>query len=106
RGGGGGGGSGAVDQAAELLDSWALAGDPLLDGGLGIALAAPLDEVEAELLEVAGQAGGEQPLPLVAGREAGRRALRPVERESLAEPRIGVGQGDLVDSEALAVSGD
>jgi hypothetical protein len=51
-----------------------------------------LEELQPELLEVAREARREQPFPLVPGREAVRRRLRPVEAQRFAELRIGPGQ--------------
>ena len=71
----------AFDDPAELLHPGALRGDPLVDRLGRLAPALPVEEVEAELLEVAGEAGGQQPLPLVARLEVVRRTLRPIESQ-------------------------
>ena len=87
----------AADQLAELCDARGIALDPALDRRVGILVAAAREEIDPQLLEVAGQAGGQQPLPLVGGNEARDLLLRPVEPERFAEPDVGAGQGQLVD---------
>jgi hypothetical protein len=58
------------------------------------------------LLEVAGEAGGEQPFPLVARLEIVGGVLRPVEAERLAQLGVGAGQLNLVDFLLLAQHGE
>ena len=91
----GGGGDGRVadpfDDPAELVDPGALGRDPLVDGLGRLAAALALEEVEAELLEIAGEAGGEQPLPLVAAPGSGWR--RPAPSRGRAPRRAGCRRG-------------
>ena len=70
---------------AELLDARRLIGDPRLDRRGGIAAAALIDEIEPQLLEIARQAGGQQPFPLVGGLEMLGGIVRPIEPERFAE---------------------
>ena len=76
--------------------------DPDIDRRERVVALAALEEIEPQLLEIAGEAGGEQPLPLVARLEAVGRVLRPVEAERLAELGVGAGQLDLVDADLAA----
>ncbi len=65
---------GAVDEGAELGDSGLLLGEPCVDMGedvLAVGFAALFQEVETDLLHVAGDAGNEQSFPWVAGGHAG-----------------------------------
>ena len=90
-------GAGAREQLPELRDSGPLTGDPLLDCNIRLAGATVSQEVDAELFEIACQAGGEQPLPLIARHEARDLLLRPVEPEGFAELGVGVGQLQFVN---------
>src|SRR3546814_4857372 len=66
--------------------------DPFVDHGLGIAVLSFFEEFEPELLEVARETGGQEPLPLILRLEAVGRALRPVEPQRLAKLGIGFGE--------------
>src|SRR6476661_8921829 len=79
-------GAGARDEQSELVDPVLMPGDPFVDLRVELRSAQARQELDAQLLEVAGEAGGEQPLPLVRGHEARDLLLRPVEPERLAEP--------------------
>ena len=80
------GGPRALDGLAELLDARSLLDHPFVDGGLGIHALTAAEELETQLLEIAGQACGQQPFPLVARLEMVGGILRPVETERLAQP--------------------
>ena len=80
--------------------------DPIVDRPVGIVAAAARQEIDAQLLEIAREAGGQQPLPLVGGNEARDLLLRPVEAERLAEPGVGAGQRELVELLARGERGD
>src|SRR5688572_25700138 len=69
----------AADQLAELRRARGIALDPFLDRRFRILVATARQELDPQLLEVAGQAGAQQPLPLVGGNEAPDLALRPIE---------------------------
>ena len=71
--------------------------DPSIDALVEITAAAAGQEFDPQLLEIACEAGGEQPLPLVARHEAVDLLLRPIEAERLAETGVGAGDDQLVD---------
>jgi len=96
----------AGDELTELLDPRPLLLDPFLDARIEHRAAAARQELDPELLEIARQAGGQQPLPLVGRDEAGDLLLRPVEPERFAEPGVGAGQRQLVDFLAGGERGD
>src|SRR5260221_11785908 len=96
----------APDKLTELVDAVAVAGNPLFDSAIDVATAAPAEELDAQLLEIAREAGRKQPLPLVGGNEAGDLLLRPVEAERFAEPGVGAGRFELVELLARRQRGD
>ena len=87
---------GTVDQCLELGDPLRIALDPALDAFVGILAARSVEEVNSKLLEVADQAGGKQPLPIVARHVARDLLLGPVDAQHLAEAGVGSGDGKLV----------
>src|SRR5205085_288230 len=87
----------SADEFAELIDALTMVGDPLLDAVINVGAAATPEKFNSKLLEVAREAGGEQPLPLVGSDEPGDLLLRPVEAERLAEARVGAGRLELVE---------
>ena len=95
---------------ATSLRNWSIRGAccsiQLVDRTVRIVTAAPRQELDAQLLEIARQAGGQQPLPLVGGDEARDLLLRPVEAERLAEPGVGASHRELVDLAARGERGN
>src|SRR5215203_3493874 len=87
----------AVDQRPELGNARRLLTDPSFDEGVWIGAALPGEEIDPELLEVAAQASGQQPLPLVARNEARDLLLRPIETKRFAEHGVSAGQGEFVN---------
>jgi hypothetical protein len=95
-------GTSAVHRAAELVDPGPLRGDPAVHLRLWIGAAAALEEFEPELLEIPGEACGQQPFPLVSGGEPIGGGLRPVQPERFAELGVGAGQQDRILAERCA----
>src|SRR5437763_4852933 len=87
----------ATDELSELGNGRAMVGDPLLDAAIDVAAPAAAEEFNSQLLEVAREPGGEQPLPLVGGDEAGDLLLRPIEPQRLAEAGVGAGCLELIE---------
>src|SRR6185312_3883697 len=81
----------------ELVDPVAMPGDPFLNSVIDVRAAAARQEFDPQLLEIAGETGREQPLPLIGGHEARDLLLRPVETERFAEPGVGAGRFKLVE---------
>ena len=73
---------------------------------IDVLAAAPRQELDPQLLEIAREAGGQQPLPLVGGNEASDLLLRPIEAERFAEPGVGAGRFELVELVARSERGD
>ena len=96
----------ARDQLAELLDARPLPLDPVVDRAVELGAAAARQEIDPKLFEVAREAGGQQPLPLIGGNEARDLLLRPVEAERFAKPGISARDGELVDLAARGERGD
>src|SRR5690349_14477528 len=96
----------AADQPAELVDARLVLDHPMLDSGVDRLAAAAAEEVDAELLEIAGEARGQKPLPLIAGDKAGDLLLRPIEPERFAEASVGAGRFELVEVLARGERGD
>ena len=80
--------AGTADELAELGDAVTMLADPPFDAVVDVPAAAAAEELDAQLLEVAGKAGSQQPLPLVRRNEASELLLRPIEAQRLAEPSI------------------
>src|SRR6476660_8516923 len=77
----------ALNELAELVDPSSLLVDPFLYSRINIFAAAAREELDPQLLEVAGKPGGQQAFPLIGGDETRDLLLRPVEAERLAQPR-------------------
>src|SRR6185369_9568050 len=99
-------GPGAADELAELGDPRLLLGDPLVHGLVGLFAGGAREEFDAQLLEVTGKSGDQQPLPLVARNKPGDLLLRPVESERLAKTSVGASEGQFLDLAMLGECGD
>ena len=87
----------ASDQPAELVDARLVLDDPMLDSGVDRLAPAAAEEIDAELLEIAGEACGQQPLPLIAGYVARDLLLGPIKSKRFAKARVGASRFKLVD---------
>src|SRR6185437_9895086 len=99
-------GARASDKISKVLDRGLMLADPLLDSLVDGPASAIAEEFDPELLEIAGQPGRQQPLPLIGGNEPRDLLLRPIEAERLAEARVGAGQFELIEMLAGGKSGD
>src|SRR4029079_13547898 len=88
---------GARDQLPELVDAGLLAIDPIVHRRIELGTAAPRQEVDPKLLEIARQACGQQSFPLIGWNEAGNLLLRPVEAERFAKASVGASDLELID---------
>ncbi len=95
----------AVDHRLELRDAGGIARQPRVDRALRILGSAPCEELQPQLLEIAGKSGDQQAFPGIRRRDPRGIGLCPVEPERLSQMREGAGQHRLVERKALAEIG-